>query len=540
MQETEIKQKKKILVFLDRVLVFLYMIGSFMYDGCIKVLKKLYRITGLRALIKYLGPVLPKDNLPQLVSHSVKNIFHRVLSILTGVSASTFEDKLSPKAKKKYARTALKRIVLFTIPVAIMCLSTFWVIHLQDYIAAYKVVIDGEYIATVEEPSDFYNVENYVSAYVTSLIGDEYAPEYTVAMRPSFAYAPSLSDSEEDIRACLLSHAEGKIVQSYGLYVDGELMLTDPSSEKLNSMLDDLKSAYLEGTGKNAANGQDRSVTFIQDVSVQQTFVSAAEDSLDTETQFIKKIVAPIASATSSASIENQLLSRFDSSKIYQTLAETDDNTSGMPISVKVVQMEEYETYQGYSTERIADSSLTKGATKVVQQGVKGVTKVLDEVYLIDGREVSRATISKTVVSQPVKQIVHYGTKVSVVTGRFMRPVSGGSITSYYGYRKSGFHTGVDIARPNGTPIKAADGGKVTFAARSGGYGLLVKIDHGNGYVTYYAHCSAISVKVGQQVNKGDVIAKVGSTGNSSGNHLHFEVRLNGQHQNPLNYISKS
>ncbi|MBQ9926293.1 MAG: M23 family metallopeptidase, partial [Clostridia bacterium] len=83
----------------------------------------------------------------------------------------------------------------------------------------------------------------------------------------------------------------------------------------------------------------------------------------------------------------------------------------------------------------------------------------------------------------------------------------------------------------------ASDGGRVTYAGWKGNYGYCVFIDHGNGYTTVYAHCSKLLVKVGQSVAKGETIAKVGSTGRSTGPHLHFEIRVNGKHQNPLNYI---
>ena len=538
MQETQSKSNVFFKI-LNRIAIFLYTVGCYTYNGTVFVLKKLYRMTGLRSLFKYLGPVLPKDNLPQFFSHSIKNTVHRILSMLTGASASVFEDTLSPKAKKKYALIATKRVAAFLIPVVIMCSATVFVIRLQDYISAFNVVINGDVIATVEEPQDFHNIESYVANYVQSLTGKEYKPDYNASLRATVAYGPSLTDEEETIRDRLLKEADDQITQSYGLYVDGNLVMTNPSKETLDGLLDGLKTAYLEGTGKNAADGDERTVAFIQDVTVQPTYVSATASQSNAEDEFIEKIVSPIAASTSDKNITNELLSNFNETKIYEALnANPNAKAMGMPISVKVVQNEEYKTYQSYKTERLPDASLTKGATKVVQKGSKGVTKVVDEVYIIDGKEVSRATISKTVVSEPVKQIEHYGTKVSVTTGKFKRPVVGGSITSYYGYRRSGFHTGIDIARPTGTKIYAADGGTVTFAGRSGGYGLLIKIDHGNGYSTYYAHCSALSVKKGQQVNKGDVIGKVGSTGNSTGSHLHFEVRLHGNTKNPLNYVS--
>ena len=120
-------------------------------------------------------------------------------------------------------------------------------------------------------------------------------------------------------------------------------------------------------------------------------------------------------------------------------------------------------------------------------------------------------------------------------------PVTG-TISSRYGVssriRKSN-HTGLDIAATTGTPIKVMADGVVTNASYSGSYGNLVKVDHGNGVETWYAHTSKMYVKKGQEVKAGDIIAEVGSTGNSTGPHLHLEIRLNGEHINPQKYVYK-
>ena len=119
------------------------------------------------------------------------------------------------------------------------------------------------------------------------------------------------------------------------------------------------------------------------------------------------------------------------------------------------------------------------------------------------------------------------------------RPISG-TISSRFGSNsrvRSGTHTGLDIAAPTGTPIGAAASGTVTFAGRKGSYGNLIIVDHGNGVETWYGHCSKLYAKVGDSVNAGDVIAAVGSTGNSTGPHLHFEIRIDGNCVNPQDYV---
>lgn len=117
-----------------------------------------------------------------------------------------------------------------------------------------------------------------------------------------------------------------------------------------------------------------------------------------------------------------------------------------------------------------------------------------------------------------------------------VKPVDG-TITSRFGRRSRGLHTGLDIANSKGTPIKAAASGVVTYAGYKGSYGYLVVISHGNGVETYYAHCNRLYVNAGDTVAQGAVIATVGSTGNSTGPHLHLEIRVNGVAKNPQNYL---
>lgn len=118
-------------------------------------------------------------------------------------------------------------------------------------------------------------------------------------------------------------------------------------------------------------------------------------------------------------------------------------------------------------------------------------------------------------------------------------PVSG-RITSRYGERSSlrrSTHTGLDIACVTGTDIKVVSNGTVTFSGKKGSYGNLIIVDHGNGVETWYGHCSKLYKKVGESVEARAVIAAVGSTGNSTGPHLHFEIRINGNTVNPQNYV---
>lgn len=147
-------------------------------------------------------------------------------------------------------------------------------------------------------------------------------------------------------------------------------------------------------------------------------------------------------------------------------------------------------------------------------------------------------------IAEEIRRKTQGTTGQSLGTGTFTWPAPGYKrITSQYGMRyhpilkKRKLHTGMDIGAPKGANIVAADSGTVIQVGWNGGYGNTVMINHGNNKVTLYAHCSATLVSVGQTVQKGDVIAKVGSTGWSTGPHLHFEVRINGEPVNPTKYL---
>lgn len=151
----------------------------------------------------------------------------------------------------------------------------------------------------------------------------------------------------------------------------------------------------------------------------------------------------------------------------------------------------------------------------------------------------------KVTVAKKSTSIGNVNTTTNISSGKaslgisLIRPVSG-TISSRFGARssiRSSAHTGLDIAASKGTTIVAAAAGTVTFSGYKGSYGNLLVITHSNGVQTYYGHCSKLYVSAGTKVSQGQAIAAVGSTGNSTGPHLHFEVRINGVAYNPQNYV---
>ena len=211
-------------------------------------------------------------------------------------------------------------------------------------------------------------------------------------------------------------------------------------------------------------------------------------------------------------------------------------------LTVVVVKEETQQVAVAYSTKYVESASVVRGQENVKQTGVNGLKEDLLMVVEENGREVQRTQIASTVLIAPTDKVVEKGTKVvvasrqGVANGMLAWPLKG-VITSRFGNRSIGYHSGLDIGVDVGTSVKAADAGKIIFAAWSGNYGYLVKVDHGSGLVTYYAHLSKISVNVGDTVTRGQHIAYSGNTGRSTGPHLHFEVVINGTAYDPLNYL---
>lgn len=216
-------------------------------------------------------------------------------------------------------------------------------------------------------------------------------------------------------------------------------------------------------------------------------------------------------------------------------------------INVCTVENVTYEEKIQYDVVYEDNANLYKDEYRVKLRGVYGEKEIEAELVKRDGRELGKVILNEEIISEPVTKIIYKGTKnppPKIGTGSFSKPLNRGTITSGYGmryhpvYRVLRKHTGVDIATSRGTSVLASDGGKVIFAGWKTGYGNCVVIDHGANLTSMYGHLSSINVSAGQKVYKGKTLGGVGSTGTSTGNHLHFEIRKLGNDINPNNYIN--
>lgn len=209
-------------------------------------------------------------------------------------------------------------------------------------------------------------------------------------------------------------------------------------------------------------------------------------------------------------------------------------------LSVEVTKLVSYTEEIPYDTIRQKDNTLAEDTVEVVQEGVAGQEEIQSRVVLINGVEESEEILSRTVLSEATDKIISVGTKVTGVgSGKLRNPVPGAPVTSGYKYRWGRMHKGIDLGVSIGTPVHAADSGKVIVSTYSqSGYGYYIIIDHGNGMKTLYGHNSKLVANVGDTVSQGQVIAYSGNTGRSTGPHCHFEVMINNANVDPANYIS--
>ena len=346
-----------------------------------------------------------------------------------------------------------------------------------------------------------------------------------------------------------LSDTLGVVDYAYVLYVDGEKVVATTRSGALEDLLEQLKLGYETADTVNAY--------FVEDVDIRQEYV---------ESSYVMNLgyIAEILNETK----EGEVTYTVTSGDSYYSIAEKYDlsvealmklNSGYDPKILRVgdvltisnavpyltvvnVERQRYVQDVPYQVEYTDDASMYQGEYKVTSPGVYGKADMTANVTYINGEETEREVVASVTLSQPVTEQQLRGTKERPTwypTGSFSWPCTG-ILTSRFGYRSllgSTYHSGIDIGNSYGTSIYASDGGTVTYSGWMSGYGYLIIIDHGNGYQTYYGHNSSLVVSLGQKVHKGQLIARMGSTGRSTGNHCHFGIKLNGTFLNPLNYL---
>lgn len=462
----------------------------------------------------------------------------------------------SGKAAVRSARAALPDAVRsFTqsgsrvVPCALLACATIMIFSASYFGVALEVTLDGQSLGFIEQKSRMEQIVSDVERRAAEYIGKPYHLNLDLKYSLSYMQHDNMLDADA-VRELLFSKIS-EVSTQYVLKVNGEII----GAQSSKTALELLKQRILKARSADAPKGAK--VEFLQEVTIEEqpvanaqirsidemeTMLNANSEEVITYTVKDGDTVSAIAQRYSLSTTEVQKLNP-DLNLHRIGIGDQIRVSAAVPmLSTKMTMKETYAEKIPFETVTKKTDKLYTNQSRVVKAGVDGKATVVANVVYVDGEEQSRTVLSYEVVSEPIDEVKEQGNKAlpkKTPKGKFILPFRG-MISSRYGYRSRGFHTGLDLAGPTGSSIIAADGGKVTLARWNGSYGYCVIIDHGNGFQTLYAHCSRLLVKQGQKVGQGEVIARVGSTGNSTGPHLHFEVRINGKTVNPSSYIGKS
>lgn len=357
----------------------------------------------------------------------------------------------------------------------------------------FKVKYSGKVIATVKSTA----VSKDAFGLALKYVNNDCASKEILLPKLSLTLTFSNDFNDASYLADAIIANTGKIAPASMLLVDGEEVLIY-DTDKLNNLLENRRTAFYIEKAENKAE-------FVKKVEVKNGYFHFDE--------LAKKTV-----------VEEEI-SKLDVKTVSKCVTD---------ISIP------------FTTEKVKTTTETYGYSKVTTVGKNGLTKQTQKIVLLNGEQTENEILSTEVITEPVTEVITIGVgtayisatdKANITAAGFICPLPRGSfiISSYWGDGRN--HKGLDLAANKGVPIFAAAKGTVTYSGYSGDYGYSVVIDHGNGLKTRYAHASALCVRVGDVVAQGDMIAAVGSTGYSTGDHLHFEVIVNGTRVNPAPYI---
>jgi murein DD-endopeptidase MepM/ murein hydrolase activator NlpD len=468
--------------------------------------------------------------------------------------ANSFYTKISTVFEKVRAKVTYNALIGILVGLAITVMT---VDIYRDSNVKYLVKIDNNAIGYVEKMDEFKSAVEAIELTDGKDAVEHITVEKTREVEQNIVTG---QDIEKIARETL-----GLKMQSVAVLVEGEELFKLKSQEEWNKVLEELKSQYMSEIKGDTVSILSSNVK--ENVELKSALVDPQE-LLDINGA-VQKIIAgkgeqkkykikngdtiwdiAIKNGISIVEIEDANPGvNLDKIKIDQEI--------NMAVSTPYINMEIVAEIKGveklaFETNQEIDKNMAKGTSKVKVTGKEGQAEIEKKITVVNGMVTTEDVISNVVLAKPVDKVVVVGGKAPTKsysptyvasagdvggTGQFSWP-SRGALNSKFGARWGRQHTGIDIQASTGTPVHAADSGTVTFAGWSGSYGYLVRISHGNGLETYYAHNSKLQVSAGQAVSKGQVIALSGSTGRSTGPHIHFEVRKNGNPVNPLSYLN--
>ncbi len=467
----------------------------------------------------------------------------------------------------------LERIVDYILPICAITVFAWVVIYMNGLNYMLKITYDDKVIGYVKNEKDYYTAEQAMKERV---LEDDTFKFSTKPPAMELVIAPGQKVTDTDAMTnTLLRTMSSNVVESDGIYIDGIFLGAVKDGQEFLLYIDSILSEYRN-------DPEYKKVEFEKRVQVKNGLypASSATDLLELKkhietneqhTKTIKTVdgdTLKTLANKNNTTVENiislndnipallgvsdtDLNENFDKLKISERKLpagkELAVNTVGLNLGIKVTRLEVYKENIPYKTEYQYDDRYPTTYTEILRVGVRGEQEVTANVVYVDGEKVSEQRLEEKPISEPVTAIVKRGTITpgqykpsgSSSSVSYLWPVQGGRVT--YGLYEYPGHTGMDIAAPYGTPVYASREGTISYASNYsiGAYGKRIDINHGDGTMTRYAHLSSVIVNSGQFVRRGQVIGYIGSTGNSTGNHLHFEVRINGKIMNPADFVGR-
>ncbi len=417
---------------------------------------------------------------------------------------------------------------------------------------AIKVVYDGEDVGFIDNETVYNDAMNQMLGRV---MFDEssVASEDELLLTAKFKIGIASKDeiiTENKLTDELIRASGSQLTQAYGLYVEEDFVGAVINGEQIVDVLDGIKEPYETGDPTEEI-GFTKAVEIRDGLYPTQAVTEIGEIetaiSREVEDERIYTAVAgdaPLLIAAKNDVPYNELIALNPEIEKSLLIGQEVLVAKSVPfLGVEVTREIEYTEETSFKIQQVQDKDKPQGYVMTTQQGEKGEVLYVASVTYVDGVETDRDIISETVTKDPVDEIVVVGGQMpaqyasgGAVSTSFRWPVDGGRVSAgLYGYPG---HTGMDIAAPTGTAVRAAAAGVVSMVKYSyTGYGFHLMIDHGGGMQTLYGHNSKIHVVTGQWVEQGELIASIGSTGRSTGPHVHFEVRQNGRYMDPAKYV---
>lgn len=475
-----------------------------------------------------------------------------VLPAPTRVEVPARKKVFLPKLKLNWAlpnfverRTAAGPAIFLTLALAATSVAVLG----SQYAPALQVSVDGVEVGLVSSQQAVEDTIQHVEERASAILGYDYVLTQEVSCAPLLA----LREDQTPVSGIetYLFDQIGEVMQTSVLMVNGQALGATDNAEGLAALLESIKAPYInENTVSAEFAGLvevSRAYTPTSDLRELSAMESVLTSNSMEQVDYIVQAGDTFSAIAQNFGMTMEELQRLnpDVNANVLSIGQVLVTRQAVPfLSVRTVDNVTYEGPVPFETEEIPDENMYEGRSEVLVAGVDGSAIYNADVVSLNGVEQNRVINSTDVLTKPVTQVVAVGTKPrpkTMATDTFKWPCQG-RISSYYGSRYIfggySFHSGLDIAAVYGTSIFASDGGRVVWAGdRGNGFGIYVLIDHENGYQTIYAHCSSLCVSAGERVYQGQLIAKVGSTGRSTGPHCHFQVERYGSTINPLTVL---